>query len=84
MIVSSTKKNVRFGVLLAILLFVHCYQGANAELRIDITRGTLEPLPIAITDFVGSGNSEQEYGRNIARVIAGDLERSGLFKPIDK
>ena len=70
--------------MLAILLFVHCYQGANAELRIDITRGTLEPLPIAITDFVGSGNSEQEYGRNIARVIAGDLERSGLFKPLDK
>lgn len=26
---------------------------AQAELKIDITRGTVEPMPIAITDFVG-------------------------------
>ncbi len=55
---------------------------AAAELRIDITQGTVEPLPIAITDLVGSGGGA-EYGRNISRVIAADLERSGLFRPID-
>ncbi|MAF94788.1 MAG: Tol-Pal system beta propeller repeat protein TolB [Rhodospirillaceae bacterium] len=57
---------------------------ARAELRIDITQGTVEPLPIAITDFVGSTASEIQYGRDVSRVIAGDLERSGLFRPIDK
>lgn len=59
-------------------------QQAEAELRIDITRGTVEPMPIAITDFVGTTVPEQEYGRGIARVIASDLERSGLFQPMDK
>ncbi|MEK7244901.1 MAG: Tol-Pal system beta propeller repeat protein TolB, partial [Pseudomonadota bacterium] len=52
-------------------------------LRIDITRGTVEPMPIAITHFLGGDNVEQNHGRNIARVISANLERSGLFRPID-
>src|SRR3989338_3582538 len=56
---------------------------ARAELRIDITRGTIEPMPIAITHFLGGSNVEQNHGRNIARVISNNLERSGLFRPID-
>ncbi len=56
---------------------------AAAELRIDITRGTVEPLPIAVTDFIGAGEDEARVGRDIARVVAADLERSGLFRPID-
>lgn len=60
------------------------YQALSAELRIDITQGTVRPLPVAITDFVGKGVNEQEYGRNLTRVISSDLERSGLFKPLDK
>ena len=54
-----------------------------AQLRVDITRGHLEPLPIAIPDFFGETPNEVEYGRNAARVISEDLERSGLFRPID-
>jgi TolB protein len=58
--------------------------GARAELQVDITRGHLQPLPIAITDFHGEGPREQDVGRDIATVVAADLERSGLFKPVDK
>jgi len=54
-----------------------------AEVRIDITNGQMRPLPIAIPDFVGSGGQENQVGRDIARVVSADLERSGLFKPID-
>jgi TolB protein len=50
--------------------------------RVDITKGSAQPLPIAITDFLGAGQDEG-LGRNIARVVAADLERSGLFKPVD-
>jgi TolB protein len=53
---------------------------ARAEVVIDITKGTVEPLPIAITDFL----SGDQLGANISGVIAADLERSGLFAPIDK
>ena len=57
---------------------------ARAEVRIDITRGHLEPLPIAITDFYGDERRESEIGSDMAGVISRNLERSGLFKPIDK
>ncbi|MFG1309584.1 Tol-Pal system beta propeller repeat protein TolB [Xanthobacter tagetidis] len=52
---------------------------ANAALKLDISGGVPQPIPIAITDFVG----EVEQGRAISGVIAADLKRSGLFAPID-
>ncbi len=58
--------------------------GARAELQVDITRGHLQPLPIAITDFHSTDAKGKQVGKDMATVIAADLERSGLFKPIDK
>ncbi len=57
---------------------------ARAELVVDITRGFVEPLPVAVTDFFGETPDEARVGRDIAGVISGNLERSGLFKPIDR
>ncbi|WP_414639798.1 Tol-Pal system beta propeller repeat protein TolB [Arenibaculum sp.] len=57
---------------------------ALAELRIDITSGSVEPMPIAVTDFVGRSANEAQIGRDVSQVIAANLERSGLFRPIDK
>ena len=53
---------------------------ACALVRIDVNQGNVQPLPIAITDFL-SGDSR---GSDISSVIAADLNSSGLFKPIDK
>jgi len=68
----------------AVVSFFAVVFPAAAELQIDITRGHLQPLPIAITDFHGKNARESEIGSNVARVITADLERSGLFKSIDK
>ncbi|MHB1204119.1 MAG: Tol-Pal system beta propeller repeat protein TolB [Rhodospirillaceae bacterium] len=57
--------------------------GARAEVRIDITRGRVEPMPIAIPVFAGSTPESQQIGRDVAAVITADLERSGLFRPLD-
>ena len=57
---------------------------SQAELSVDMTRGTIEPLPIAIPVFVGDRASDIEYGRKIADVVSADLERSGLFRPVDR
>ena len=79
----------RFGLavvvapLLALVLALVWTVPAAAELRIDITRGIAEPLPIAIIEFQGDGAKTGDLGRNIAAVITADLERSGLFAPID-
>lgn len=48
---------------------------------IVITEGTRNPIPIAITNLTGGGSGEAS-GASIAQVIAADLERSGLFRPI--
>jgi TolB protein len=67
----------------AFVLGVAAIGPARAEVRIDITRGQMKPLPIAIPEFAGTSGQETQVGRDIARVVSADLERSGLFKPID-
>ncbi len=57
---------------------------ASAELRIDITQGRADPMPVAIAEFTGETASENGVGNDIATVVAADLERSGLFRPIEK
>lgn len=70
-------------LVLALTLTLAASQ-ARAELRIDVTRGTVEPLPIAISEFFGVAPDELELGRDIADVISANLERSGLFRPLDR
>lgn len=66
-----------------IVLGVLAGTSAHAEVRIDITHGQMKPLPIALPDFVGSQAQDNRLGADIVRVVSADLERSGLFKPID-
>lgn len=56
---------------------------ANAALEIDLNKGVVQPIPIAINDFLGSNPRDQQTAAQVAGVIRGDLERSGLFAPID-
>ncbi len=56
---------------------------AHARLQVDITQGNIEPMPIAIPDFSGADRQIADLGRNISDVVRNDLERSGLFKPLD-
>ena len=55
---------------------------AQAALTINVDQGTQQPLPIAIPDFAG-GQNNAGAGANIASVVRADLDRSGLFKPLD-
>jgi TolB protein len=57
---------------------------ARAVLELDITEGVVEPLPIAISEFYGASPEAAQLGREIADVVSADLERSGLFRPIDR
>ncbi len=43
----------------------------------------MQPLPIAIPDFIAGQQADAQAGANIAGVVRADLERSGLFKPLD-
>ncbi len=73
-----------FALTLTLVVVAGTSGTARAELVVDITRGFVQPLPIAVTDFDGSVPEETNFGKDIARVIAADLERSGLFRPIEQ
>lgn len=75
-----TRRQFAGGLLLLPGLSALAATPANALVEIDINKANVEPLPIAITDFISNG----AQGVNISGVIAADLKRSGLFAPIDK
>ena len=54
---------------------------ANAQLRLDITEGVRDAVPIAVVPFGG----QAEGGPNdVAAVIASDLQLSGRFQPLER
>ncbi len=52
-------------------------------LRIEITEGVIEPLPVAIPRFVAETGRAGAIAAQIAEVVAADLQGSGLFRAID-
>jgi TolB protein len=56
---------------------------ASAVVSIDVTQGTVQPVPIALPDFNGGNPADDEVARNVTQVITANLKRSGLFAPVD-
>ena len=56
------------------------YAGA---VRIDITEGNFQPLPIAIPNFFGGADSDNDTAVGVTQIITANLKGSGLFLPID-
>ncbi len=67
----------------AMLLSLVFSNTARSELVVDITQGNVQPLPVAISDFYSETETAGLVGQRIAEVVRADLERSGLFAPID-
>jgi TolB protein len=40
-------------------------------------------MPVAVADFIGSNAPAQQVGRDVAGVIRANLDRSGLFRPVE-
>ena len=79
-------------LLIIICLFIFNNK-AFAVVEIDITRGNLDPLPIAISplhiesgskDIKQGGKVIKNVGEEIAKVIEVNFKRSGLFNPLKK
>ena len=54
------------------------------SLELTLSQGTIKPTPIAVTDLFSNVTSLEKIGKNISSVISDNLERSGLFLPIDQ
>lgn len=51
-------------------------------LRLEITDGVIEPMPIALTPFVAQGTAATQMAAQITQVIEDDLTGTGLFRAI--
>jgi len=65
---------------LAALLLL-CSTLVQADLTIEITRGSDRATPIAIVPFAAEGETLPE---DVAQIISDDLERSGFFEPLPR
>ncbi len=74
----------RLAMLSAVMVLSLAARPAFAELKVDITNPEGDPVPIAITGFFGESAKARRMALDISRVLTADLERSGLFKPIDR
>ena len=70
-------KYILFIILTLITFKVH-------SLELTLTQGTVKPTPIAITNLFSSNISLDKLAKNISAVISDNLERSGLFIPVDQ
>nr|WP_180299384.1 Tol-Pal system beta propeller repeat protein TolB [Bartonella tribocorum] len=61
-------------------LWLSSVSSVYAQLKGTISSADFNPIPIAITDFI----SNDSIGSKITAVVTADLERSGLFLPLDK
>ena len=62
-----------------------------ALIEVDITRGNLDPLPIAVSPLHVDVKSEdykdlkiKELGSDISKIIENNFRRTGLFNPLKK
>ena len=56
---------------------------AAAQTHVEISGGNFQPLPIAIPKFVGGAPTDSDTAAGVSQIIAANLQRSGLFAPID-
>jgi TolB protein len=57
---------------------------ALAVLRFDLNQFNVQPMPIALPDFLAGSPPDGESARGISQIITANLKRSGLFAPIDQ
>ncbi len=80
--------------LILVIFYVFIFNSPSfALVEVDITRGNLDPLPIAISPlYVELGSQEikqddkfiKNIGEEISKVIEMNFRRSGLFNPLKK
>jgi len=73
------------------ILFLFKFETSYSLIEIDITRGNLDPLPIAVSPLHVDPKSEKnneteikELGSNISEIIEKNFRGTGLFNPIKK
>ena len=78
-------------ILLILTLFLFSYKNVYALITVDITRGNLDPLPIAVSPLHVDPKSEKisdfetkKLGVEISKIVEKNFKSTGLFNPLKK
>ena len=77
----SLKTKIIGMLVLAFMTFIPSL--AQAQLKVDVSRGNVKAIPIAIPSFSGADKELALIGKRMAEVVTNNLRNSGLFKPLD-
>jgi TolB protein len=80
----SRRRVLALGAGVAAGAFAVLPRPAFAVVKLDVTQGNVQPLPIALPDFLSVGVPDPSTARGVTQIIASNLQRSGLFAPIDQ
>ncbi len=85
-------KKIKF-LFLFLILFLLKISNSYSLVQVDITRGNLDPLPIAVSPFFSEKDVKNELnnqlniedlGLEISKVVENNLKRTGLFNTLSK
>ena len=78
-------------IILLIFIYFFSNQNLTALIEVDITRGNLDPLPIAVSPLHVDIKSQKyeglkikNLGENISKIIENNFRSTGLFNPLKK
>ena len=78
-------------ILITLFIYFISLSPISALIEVDITRGNLDPLPIAVSPLHVDIKSEEqedikikELGNNISEIIEKNFKSTGLFNPLKK
>jgi TolB protein len=75
-------QSMHFKRLLLAILTVMFIATAQAELVIEITKGSGQAIPIAVVPF--ANRSMNAVPEDVSRIIGDNLQRTGQFKPLER
>src|SRR5580658_1295572 len=80
---SLTRRTLALGAVAAAGGLVLPARDAKAVVQVPITEGNFQPMPIAIPNFFGGGEGDNDTAVGVTQIITANLKGSGLFVPID-
>ncbi len=73
---------IKFYAALVMMVCLFAASPAQAQLRVEVNKGKIEPVPIAISPFYPERPEFAQFAKDIPDIITNNLRGSGLFKPV--
>ena len=89
----TNNSNMKKKIVIIISFFIFFSFNSHALIEVDITRGNLNPLPVAVSPLFIDSTSENKIfkelgnlniGLEISTIIENNLKKTGLFNPLNQ